>query len=87
MKVSAVERVEDLVGQTLGSDGHRGEIQERIVAVKDGVSSTVTAKTITKRSYTMKAPNIEVIIQGRNGQIRSKDSYGNDPCPPRDKEH
>ena len=29
----------------------------------------------------------EVIIQGRNGKIRSKDSYGNDPCPPRDKEH
>lgn len=29
----------------------------------------------------------EVIIQGRNGQIRSKDSYGNDPCPPRDTEH
>lgn len=29
------------------------------IAVKDGVSSTVTAKTITKRSYTMKAPNID----------------------------
>lgn len=29
----------------------------------------------------------EVITQGRNGQIRSKDSYGNDPCPPRDTEH
>lgn len=29
----------------------------------------------------------EVIIQKRNGQIRSKDSYGNDPCPPRDTEH
>lgn len=29
----------------------------------------------------------EVIIQGRNGRIRSKDSYGNDPCPPRDTEH
>ena len=29
----------------------------------------------------------EVIVQGRNGQIRSKDSYGNDPFPPRDKEH
>ena len=29
----------------------------------------------------------EVIIQGRNGQIRSKDSYGNDPFPPRDTEH
>lgn len=29
----------------------------------------------------------EVIVQGQNGQIRSKDSYGNDPCPPRDTEH
>lgn len=29
----------------------------------------------------------EVIIQGLNGRIRSKDSYGNDPIPPRDKEH
>ena len=29
----------------------------------------------------------EVIVQGRNGMIRSKDSYGNDPHPPRDKEH
>lgn len=31
--------------------------------------------------------NSELIVQGRNGKIRSKDSYGNDPCPPRDKEH
>lgn len=29
----------------------------------------------------------EVIVQGRDGKIRSKDSYGNDPCPPRDTEH
>ena len=29
----------------------------------------------------------ELIVQGENGRIRSKDSYGNDPCPPRDKEH
>ena len=25
----------------------------------------------------------EVIIQRPDGRIRSKDSYGNDPCPPR----
>jgi hypothetical protein len=25
----------------------------------------------------------EVSIQGRNGQIREKNSYGNDPYPPR----
>ena len=29
----------------------------------------------------------EVIIQGVDGKIRSKDSYGNDPKPPKDREH
>lgn len=29
----------------------------------------------------------EVIVQRQTGQIRSKDSYGHDPCPPRDQEH
>lgn len=29
----------------------------------------------------------ELITHGRDGRIRSKDSYGNDPCPPKDKEH
>lgn len=27
----------------------------------------------------------ELIVQGRNGQIQEKNSYGNDPCPPHDK--
>lgn len=29
----------------------------------------------------------EVVIHGRDGRIRDKDSYGNDSCPPRDKRH
>ncbi len=31
----------------------------------------------------------ELTTMGRNGQIRSKDTIppGNDPCPPKDKEH
>ena len=29
----------------------------------------------------------EVIVQSRRGRIVSKDSYGNDPHPPHDKEH
>lgn len=29
----------------------------------------------------------EVFIHGRNGQIRDRDSYGNDPCPPKDMKH
>ncbi|OJY80745.1 MAG: hypothetical protein BGP13_00120 [Sphingobacteriales bacterium 40-81] len=29
----------------------------------------------------------EVVIHGKNGQIRDKDSYGNDPNPPKDKKN
>ncbi len=29
----------------------------------------------------------ELVIHGRDGRIRDKDSYGNDPCPPVDKKH
>lgn len=29
----------------------------------------------------------ELVIHRPNGQIRDKDSYGNDPFPPRDKKH
>lgn len=29
----------------------------------------------------------ELIIQGKDGKIQSKDSYGNDPNPPKDTEH
>ena len=43
-----------------------------------------------KADYTKKiAKNqeSELYIQDSKGKIRSKDSYGNDPCPPKDKEH
>ena len=29
----------------------------------------------------------EVVIHGRDGLIRDRDSYGNDPCPPKDARH
>jgi hypothetical protein len=29
----------------------------------------------------------ELVIHRPNGQIRDKDSFGNDPCPPADKKH
>jgi hypothetical protein len=29
----------------------------------------------------------EVVIHGRDGKIRDKDSYGNDPYPPKDRKH
>ena len=39
------------------------------------------AKEIAKRQGT------EVVIHGKDGKIRDKDSYGNDPVPPADKKH
>ena len=29
----------------------------------------------------------ELVVHGRDGKIRSKDSFGNDPRPPKDTEH
>lgn len=31
--------------------------------------------------------NSEMRVQSRNGQFRVCNSYGNDPCPPRDKNY
>ena len=47
-----------------------------------------TQKEAQKRAIEIaKNKGGEVIVQRPNGQIRSKDSYGNDPLPPRDTEH
>lgn len=29
--------------------------------------------------------NSELVIHGKDGRIQAKDSHGNDPCPPKDK--
>jgi len=34
-----------------------------------------------------KQSHSDVVIHGRDGKIRDKDSYGNDPCPPKDRKH
>lgn len=31
--------------------------------------------------------HVEVVIHSRDGKIRDKDSYGNDPIPPRDRKY
>ena len=53
--------------------------------------NTVTTKTQQKAIEIAKeiAQNqkSEVVIHGKNGQIRDKDSYGNDPNPPKDKKN
>jgi len=62
-------------------------------AVKGEGNKKVTKITKTQKEAIEIAKKIaknqgsEVVIHNRKGQIRDKDSYGNDPCPPRDKKH
>ncbi len=30
---------------------------------------------------------VEEVIHGRDGKIQNKNSFGNDPCPPKDRKH
>ncbi|HOL22875.1 MAG TPA: DUF2188 domain-containing protein [bacterium] len=60
----------------------KGEGNERATKVTDTQKQAINvAKGIAQNQKS------ELIIQGRDGKIRSKDSYGNDPYPPKDKEH
>ncbi len=59
--------------------------------VKGAGNDRATARTDTQAQAIDIARDIarnqgsEVVIHRPNGQIRDKDSYGNDPCPPMDK--
>jgi len=64
-----------------------------IWAVKGEGNKRATKVTKTQKEAICIAKKIaenqksELYIQNREGKIRSKDSYGNDPYPPKDKEH
>ena len=49
--------------------------------------SPTQAQAIDRAKEIAKNQGSEVVIHGKNGQIRDKDSYGNDPLPPKDKKH
>ena len=60
-------------------------------AVKGEGNSRYTAITERKREATIIARDIaknnksEIVIHGKDGRIQDKDSFGNDPNPPKDK--
>ena len=57
--------------------------------VKGAGNSRATVRTSTQKEAIAVARSIAInqksegVIHGTNGQIRAKDSYGNDPCPPK----
>jgi hypothetical protein len=61
--------------------------------VRRAGADRLSRETDTKKEAEDIARNIarreggEVISQGRDGKIQSKDSYGKDPYPPKDTEH
>lgn len=60
-------------------------------AVKGGGNSKATKVSRTQAQAIKTAETIarnqgsDTKIHGRNGKIRAGNSYGNDPCPPKDK--
>ena len=56
-------------------------------SVRDTKVYPTQQEAIDRAREIAKNQGTEVIVQRPDGRIRSKDSYGNDPLPPRDKEH
>lgn len=56
-------------------------------ASKAAKVTSTQSEAINHATKMAKNNKSELIIHGRDGTIRSKDSYGNDPNPPKDREH
>lgn len=65
-----------------GNWGVRGEGNSKLTKVTSTQSEAITvAQNIATNQ------KVEVVIHRKDGTIRDKDSYGNDPCPPKDRKH
>ena len=67
----------------------RGEewiVQRPHASRASAVTSTQAEANEIARRIAMNE-KVDRITQGRDGRIVSHDSYGNDPCPPKDTEH
>jgi len=65
-----------------GEWGVRAQGGQRLTSIHDTQSDAINAaRGIAQNQHS------ELFIHGRNGQIRDRDSFGSDPCPPRDRIH
>ena len=58
--------------------GIKGEGYSRLTSTFDRQSDAIAAARLISRNQ-----HSELFIHGRNGQIRERDSHGNDPFTPR----
>lgn len=61
-----------------GKWGVRGEGNSKLTSIFN-----TQAAAIAKAREISRNQQSELLIHGRNGRIRERDSYGNDPFPPR----
>ena len=60
----------------------KGEGSKKFTVITETQKDAITvAKGIAKNNKS------ELVIHGKDGRIRDKDSYGKDPNPPKDKRH
>ncbi len=60
----------------------KGEGSKKFTVITETQKDAITvARGIAKNNRS------EIVIHGKDGRIRDKDSYGNDPNPPKDKKH
>jgi hypothetical protein len=65
-----------------GNWGVRGAGNGRLTSVHETQAAAIeAARRIAQNRQS------EVVIHRRDGTIRDSDSYGHDPCPPRDQKH
>jgi hypothetical protein len=62
--------------------GVRGEGNARLTKITDTQNDAINVATDIAKNQ-----RSEVIIQNRQHQIRDRESYGNDPNPPKDTKH
>ena len=56
-------------------------------ASRAGVVVDTQREAIERAREQAQREKVEVVIHRKDGSIRDSDSYGNDPCPPKDKKH
>lgn len=60
----------------------KGEGSKKFTVITETQKDAITvAREIAKNNKS------ELVIHGKDGRIRDKDSYGTDPNPPKDKKH
>ncbi|MBQ6331503.1 MAG: DUF2188 domain-containing protein [Clostridia bacterium] len=62
-----------------GWDVKRNGAQKASIHTETKVEAVKIGRVMSQRAGS------ELVIHGKDGRIQQKDSHGNDPCPPRDK--